>query len=131
MNDPHPKDGQSLPMAGNNLAGICGVRPEFIQITPALPVPEHIGGSEGGEVAPGISRESVIRMARESGLTDPDLGDWMIDYGHAEDEIMKFVAMVAAAEREACAKLCIEHPCEERSSRREQLAAAILSRGSK
>jgi len=50
--------------------------------------------------------EDIVRMARESRLTDPDLGDWVTDYGDAENAIMKFAAFVAAAEREACAKVC-------------------------
>lgn len=45
-------------------------------------------------------------MAREAGLTDPSLGEWMIDYGNAKEEIKKFVALIAdkavAKELEAC-----------------------------
>lgn len=55
-----------------------------------------------------MTRDDIIRMAHASRLTDPDLGDWMTDYGDAEDAIIKFAALVAAAEREACAKVCDE-----------------------
>jgi S-formylglutathione hydrolase FrmB len=48
----------------------------------------------------GMTREEIIRMAQEAGLTDPDLGDWMTDYGHAEDAITKFANLVEARERE-------------------------------
>lgn len=53
-----------------------------------------------------MSRDKdLLRMAKESGLTDPDLGDWMIDYGRAEDSIKKFAELVATKEREACAQI--------------------------
>jgi len=53
-----------------------------------------------------MNRDDIIRMAREAGLTDPDLGPWTIDYGDAENAITYFAALIAAAEREACAKVC-------------------------
>jgi len=57
-----------------------------------------------------ISPEEISAMARESGLTDPHLGEWMIEHGNAEEEIKKFAALVAekamAMEREACALVC-------------------------
>lgn len=43
-------------------------------------------------------------MAREAGLTDPDLAPWMTDYGNAEEAIKRFAALVRADERERCAK---------------------------
>lgn len=53
--------------------------------------------------------DEILRMALESGLTDPDLGDWMIDYGYSEEAIKKFADLVAAAERESCAIACEVH----------------------
>ena len=46
----------------------------------------------------GLSRDDIIRMAREaSGLIDEV--DWYFEYENLE----RFAALVAAAEREACA----------------------------
>jgi hypothetical protein len=44
-----------------------------------------------------MTREEIIRMAREAGL-DPDLWNYT-------DAFERFAALVAAAEREACAKV--------------------------
>jgi hypothetical protein len=46
------------------------------------------------------------RMAREAGLTDPDLAPWMTDYGYAKDEILRFAALVRADALEDAAKMC-------------------------
>jgi len=45
-----------------------------------------------------MNREDIIRMAREVGL-DPDLWNYT-------DAFERFAALVAAAEREACARVC-------------------------
>ena len=58
-----------------------------------------------------MNRDDIIRMAREAGLTS------VIDAHHKEygsgafdlslyEEVTRFAALVAAAEREACAKVC-------------------------
>ena len=47
-----------------------------------------------------MNKEDIIRMAREAGL-DPDLWNYT-------DAFERFAALVAAAEREACAKACDE-----------------------
>ena len=47
-----------------------------------------------------MNREDIIRMAREAGL-DPDLWNYT-------DAFERFAALVAAAEREACAKVCAD-----------------------
>ena len=47
-----------------------------------------------------MTREEIIRMAREAGL-DPDLWNYT-------DAFERFAALVATAEREACAKVCEE-----------------------
>jgi len=47
-----------------------------------------------------MNREDIIRMAREAGL-DPDLWNYT-------DAFERFAALVAVAEREACAKVCDE-----------------------
>ena len=45
-----------------------------------------------------MNREDIIRMAREAGL-DPDLWNYT-------DAFERFAALVAAHEREVCARLC-------------------------
>ncbi len=61
-----------------------------------------------------MTRDDILRMAREAGLTS------VIDAHHKEygsgafdlslyEEVTRFAAIVAAAEREACAKLCEEY----------------------
>jgi hypothetical protein len=45
-----------------------------------------------------MNREEIIRMAREAGL-DPDLWNYT-------DAFERFASLVAADEREACAKVC-------------------------
>ncbi len=47
-----------------------------------------------------MTREEIIRMAREAGL-DPDLWNYT-------DAFERFAALVATAEREACVKVCDE-----------------------
>ena len=64
-------------------------------------------------------KDDIIRMARKANLPDP-----MVFYASIE----RFAALVAAAEREACAKVC-----EERSHQSDDMgaicAAAIRARG--
>ena len=47
-----------------------------------------------------MTRDDIIKMAREAGL-DPDLWNYT-------DAFERFAALVAAHEREACAKICDE-----------------------
>ena len=51
-----------------------------------------------------MNREDIIRMAREARFEEisEDSGDWIC----FTEEIEKFAALVAAAEREACANVC-------------------------
>ena len=56
-----------------------------------------------------MNREDIIRMAREAGDADridpfTKDGDWVI---LTPDELERFAALVASAEREECKKLCI------------------------
>ena len=49
-----------------------------------------------------MNKDEIIRMAREAGV--------VIDGNNSgEDSLLYFAALVAAAEREACAKLCENH----------------------
>jgi len=47
-----------------------------------------------------MTRDDIIKMAKEAGL-DPDLWNYT-------DAFERFAALVAAHEREACAKVCDE-----------------------
>ena len=57
-----------------------------------------------------MTRDDIIRMAREACDTDKvdawHNGFWTL----TQEEIERFAALVAAAEREACAKVCEELP---------------------
>ena len=46
-----------------------------------------------------MTRDDIIRMAREAGCIESAIPDWVI----------RTCALVASAEREACAKVCEEH----------------------
>jgi hypothetical protein len=50
-----------------------------------------------------MTRDDIIRMAREAGFNHPS-SEKDTDYYQLD----RFAALVAAAEREACAKLCDE-----------------------
>ena len=50
-----------------------------------------------------MTRDDIIKMAKESGLPTA----WI-----SESELTRFVALVAAAEREECARVC-EQPVDE------------------
>ena len=55
-----------------------------------------------------MTRDDIIRMAEEAGF-QTDLQDVWITYdGIWSEEFERFAALVAAAEREACAKICDE-----------------------
>jgi len=47
-----------------------------------------------------MNREDIIRMAREAGFT-PQRDEWLFT-----EMLERFATLVAAAEREACAKVC-------------------------
>lgn len=51
-----------------------------------------------------MTRENIIRMARKVGI-DPE-SDTLCNYDGWADTLVDFAALVAAAEREACAQVC-------------------------
>ncbi len=53
-----------------------------------------------------MTREDIIRMAREAGFPDYAMG---LASENAWQKTERFAALVAAAEREACKKLAQEH----------------------
>jgi hypothetical protein len=76
-----------------------------------------------------MTREDIIRMARESGFADSN------GVVHAFYQLERFAALVAAAEREACAKVADEQAQDEpyghAKFRCGNIAAAIRARGNK
>ena len=78
-----------------------------------------------------MTREDIIRMAREAGLHAPEGRTYILSPTiHPDDDLSeyleRFAALVASAEREACAKLC-----ENKNTLLEwpTYAAAIRARG--
>ena len=59
-----------------------------------------------------MTKDEIIRMAREAGFEEGygnhlfPPGDYREEVVPVTDEIIRFAALVAAAEREACAKVC-------------------------
>lgn len=50
-----------------------------------------------------MTRDEIIRMAREAGMDHHDMSsDWTV----SQQDLERFAALVATAEREACAKVC-------------------------
>ena len=69
-----------------------------------------------------MNREDIIRMAREVGMQG-----MLTDVVTTLDEIERFAALVAAAEREACAKIAWNHEPDENGP----IETAIRARGEK
>ena len=80
-----------------------------------------------------MTREDIIKLAREAGFEQlgPDIEDWVC----FTEEIERFAALVAAAEREACAKVAWDYGWRRTDNGDVQSAAieihnAIRARGS-
>ena len=69
-----------------------------------------------------MTRKDIIRMAREIGVPF-----WPTDVHVTIDELQRFAALVAAHEREACAKVCEDEGSVDDLP--EHYAEAIRSRG--
>jgi hypothetical protein len=52
----------------------------------------------------GLSTEEIIRMAREAGAYTPER--YPEEFRMDDEDLKSFAALIAAAEREACAKVC-------------------------
>ena len=79
-----------------------------------------------------MTKEEIIRMAREAGATNVDAADpqcWVGAIAFETDELERFAALVAAAEREACAKVCDMEAMKYREVDAWECAAAIRARG--
>jgi len=72
-----------------------------------------------------MNREDIIRMAHEAGFEGFGNGDWVC----TTEEIERFAALVAAAEREACADIAENWRCN--GCPRTVLADQIRARGQK
>ena len=78
-----------------------------------------------------MDREEIIRMAREAGFSDTT--NPFVAWGASWEQVERFAALVAAHEREACAKACdvlAVHP-EYASDITKVAAQAIRARGEK
>jgi hypothetical protein len=74
-----------------------------------------------------LNREDIILMAREAGWKDLPT----VRLAFAGFDLARFAALVAAQEREACAKVCYELPWKDMDCIPSNLAfaAAIRARG--
>ena len=82
-----------------------------------------------------MDREEIIRMAREAGFEVYETDVWITD-GWWLEELERFAALVAAHEREACAKVCdaVQKKNEDDGAwmwEARNCAAAIRARGEK
>ena len=79
-----------------------------------------------------MNRDDIIRMAREAGMPPVEItSDKPVLYP-VPDAIQRFAALVAAAEREACAKVCEDEdvaPTDDAVGVQQCIAAAIRARG--
>ena len=80
----------------------------------------------------GLTKDSFLRLAREAGLPVSDKFDgigyvWCSDEYPIDEQLQRFANLVAAAEREACAKLCEQMGVEGYGTL--FIAAAIRARG--
>jgi len=74
-----------------------------------------------------MTREDIIRMAREAKLNIGPAGMGQTVWG-GDAELERFAVLVAAAEREACAKVCDEVDKESQSQWPKRLATMIRAR---
>jgi hypothetical protein len=75
-----------------------------------------------------MTKEEVIRMAREAGFEWSDQGLYTNERdGVCHEELERFAALVTAAEREACAKVVEQTPWS--NWFQSDCAAAIRARG--
>ena len=73
-----------------------------------------------------MTTDDIIRMARES---DIDPYDMCEDHKIAENNLERFAALVASAEREACAKVVQDYPYWLGMTARAEISNAIRARG--
>ncbi len=73
-----------------------------------------------------MTRDDIIRMAREAG------DDWDSTLPSDKEFLERFAALVTAAEREECAKVCelVAREIDDTNGTATYIAAAIRARGS-
>ena len=72
-----------------------------------------------------MTREDIIRMALEAGCWKTDTGKLIKD----DIGLTQFAALVAAAEREACAAICDRFQARDVGMQPAECAGAIRARG--
>ena len=73
-----------------------------------------------------MTRDDIINLAREAGCEET----WGADaFRFGEVELERFVAIIAAAEREACAEMCDVYAANDPQNFADICAAAIRARG--
>jgi hypothetical protein len=76
-----------------------------------------------------MNREDIIRLALEAGFELHDGAFEVALWIGTENDLEHFAALVAAAEREACAKVCEELNAWNEDDPGSSAAAAIRARG--
>jgi hypothetical protein len=71
---------------------------------------------------------NIIELAKQVGFQTDNAGVW-VDDGYIDDQLKAFAALVAAYEREECAKLCDEVGKESASQWPYRFANMIRARG--
>jgi hypothetical protein len=72
-----------------------------------------------------MTQDEIVKMAREAGINVEQ--GFLLRFAGVEDDLERFAALVAAAEREACAKVCDDLVLHQYSA--SGCAAAIRARG--
>jgi hypothetical protein len=75
-----------------------------------------------------MTDKEIIRMAREAGFEFNSLGGTYTS-GKLDEHLKRFAALVAAAEREACAKVCEEDAFVEQWKGLAEAVRRIRARG--
>lgn len=78
-----------------------------------------------------ITRDEMIKMAREAGFNVEENGainDGIETAADFSNELARFAALVAAAEREACASICDRFQARDVGMQPAECAAAIRAR---
>ena len=76
-----------------------------------------------------MTRDDIIRMAQEATFELHDGAFGVALWMGTETDLERFAALVAAAEREACAKVCEEYDDGRHANRADLCADAIRARG--
>ena len=80
-----------------------------------------------------MTHDEIVKMAKQVGFVayGEDAGEYRIPTPAFHGRLERFAALVAEAEREACAKLAESLPMQQEIDVRDQCADAIRARGEK